>query len=74
MSQILPHIHKFVALVTRGTHRALPAIPDDRSAFLRLDCRPPPDFLHATTAPLFRLKFATMLGLFGMLRFSSITP
>ena len=32
---------KFVALVTRGIHRALPATPDDRSAFLLLDCRPP---------------------------------
>ena len=29
---------KFVALVTRGIHRALHAIPDDRSAFLLLDC------------------------------------
>ena len=63
----------FIAIVTRGIHRALPAIPDDRSAFLLLDCRPPPDFLHPTTALLFRLKFATLLGFFGMLRFSSIT-
>ena len=53
---------KFVALVTRGIHRALPAIPDDRSAFLLLDCRPPRDFLHPTTAPLFRLKCATVLA------------
>ena len=49
----------FVALVTSGIHRAPPAIPDVRSAFRLLDCRPPPDFLHPSTAPLFRLKFAT---------------
>ena len=61
---------KFVALVTRGIHRALPATPDDRSAFLLLDCRPPPDFLNPTTTLLFRLKFATILGFFGMLRFN----
>ena len=64
---------KFVALVTRGIHRALPAIPDDRSAFLIRDCRPPPDFLHQPTAPLFRVKFATLLSFSGHLRFSSIT-
>ena len=33
---------EFVALVTRGIHRALPATPDARHAFLLLDCRPPP--------------------------------
>ena len=34
---------------------------------------PPPDFLNPTTTLLFRLKFATILGFFGMLRFSAIT-
>ena len=64
---------EFVALVTRGIHRALPATPDDRCAFLLLDCHPPPDFLQPSSAPLFRLKFATVLGFFGMLRISAIT-
>ena len=32
----------FVALVTRGIHRALPATPDSRHAFLLLSCSPPP--------------------------------
>ena len=62
---------EFVALVTRGTHRALPATPDEWHAFLLLECPPPPDFPRPTTAILFRLKFATVLGFFGMLGFSS---
>ena len=35
----------FVAMVTRGIHRALPAKPDSRCALLLLDCVPPPIFM-----------------------------
>ena len=64
---------EFVALVTRGIHRALPAYPDSRQALLLLACRPPNDFLYPSSALLFRLKLATILGFFGMLRISAIT-
>ena len=64
---------EFVALVTRGIHRALPAYPDSRQALLLLACRPPSDFLYPSSALLFRLKLATVLGFFGMLRISAIT-
>ena len=63
---------KLVAYVTRGIHRALPAKPDSRQAFLLLACQLPRRFVHPPTAPSFRLKLATVLGFFGMLRFSII--
>ena len=50
----------------------MPATPDARNAFLLLDCIPPRDFIYPISAALFRLKFATLLGFFGMLRFSSL--
>ena len=68
---------EFVARVMRGIHRALPASPDSRQAFLLLDCRPPPDFSNPHSPDGFKLKFATLLGFFGMLRFDilmNITP
>ena len=67
----------FVATVTRGIHRALPAKPDSRRALLLLDCIPPPIFMKPPDPPAFLLKFATILGFFGMLRFnvfSKLTP
>ena len=67
----------FVATVTRGIHRALPAKPDSRCALLLLDCIPPPIFMKPPDPPAFLLKFATILGFFGMLRFnvwSKLTP
>ena len=63
---------EFVAYVTRGIHRALPAKPDSRQAFLLLACHLPRRFLHPPTAPSFLLKLATILGFFGMLRFNVI--
>ena len=41
----------FVATVTRGIHRALPAKPDSRCALLLLDCIPPPIFMKPPTHP-----------------------
>ena len=61
----------------KGIKRALPAAPDSRHAFLLLDSRPPPNFSSPVTPPEFKLKFATLLGFFGMLRFDvilNITP
>ena len=62
---------KFVALVTRGILRALPATPDSRQAFLLLACHPPSYFINPSTPLAFLLKLATVLGFFGMLRFSA---
>ena len=56
----------------KGIHRALPAAPDSRHAFLLLDCRPPQNFSTPATQPEFKLKFAALLGFFGMLRFDII--
>ena len=61
---------EFVAYVTRGIHRALPAKPDSRMAFLLLACHLPRRFLQPPNAPSFLLKLATIFGFFGMLRFS----
>ena len=61
----------------KGIHRALPAPPDSRQAFLLMDCRPPPNFSDPATQAEFKFKFATLLGFFGMLRFDvilNITP
>ena len=63
---------EFVARVMKGIHRALPAAPDSRQAFLLLDCRPPPEFADPPSLTGFKLKFATLLGFFGMLRFDII--
>ena len=68
---------EFVARVMRGILRALPASPDSRQAFLLLDCRPPLIFSNPSSPDGFRLKFATLLGFFGMLRFDvllNLTP
>ena len=62
---------EFVALVTRGILRALPATPDSRQAFLLLACHPPLYFVTPSTPLSFLLKLATVLGFFGMLRFSA---
>ena len=62
---------QFVALVTRGIHRALPAAPDSRHAFLLLSCHPSPQFRNPPSLHSFRQKFATLLGFFGMLRISA---
>ena len=64
---------EFVALVTRGIHRALPATPDSRQAFLLLSCRPSPCFRDPSSPASFQLKFATLLGFFGMLRISAFS-
>ena len=64
---------EFVALVTRGIHRALPATPDSRQALLLLACHLPAYFITPSTPLSFRLKFATVLGFFGMLRFSALS-
>ena len=61
----------FVALVTRGIRRALPATPDSRHAFLLLSCSPRPHFQNPQSLLSFQLKLATVLGFFGMLRISS---
>ena len=58
--------------MTKGIRRALPAAPDSRQAFLLLDCRPPSNFTDPTTPTDFKLKFATLLGFFGMLRIDVI--
>ena len=68
---------EFVARVMKGIHRALPASPDPLQAFLLLDCRPPRDFTNPDSPNGFKLKFATLLGFFGMLRFDillNLTP
>ena len=64
---------EFVALVTRGIHRALPATPDSRQAFLLLSCHPSPCFRDPSSPASFQLKFATLLGFFGMLRISAFS-
>ena len=56
----------------QGIRRALPAAPDSRHAFLLLDCRPPPKFTDPSSPADFKLKWATLLGFFGMLRFDII--
>ena len=61
----------FVAKVTKGICRVLPADPDVRQAFLLLDCRPPHHFIQPRTPIEFKLKLATILGFFGMLRVSA---
>ena len=61
----------------KGIRRALPAAPDSRHAFLLLDSRPPPQFTDPESPAEFKLKLATLLGFFGMLRFDiilNITP
>ena len=63
---------EFVAKVSRGIRRALPSDPDTRQAFLLLDCRPPRTFRDPRSPADFKLKLATLLGFFGMLRFSAI--
>ena len=60
-----------------GIKRALPAAPDSRQAFLLLDCRPPLNFSHPSSFTDFKLKFAALLGFYGMLRFDiliNLTP
>ena len=57
--------------MTRGILRALPATPDSRQAFLLLSCHPPTYFVTPSTPLSFLLKLATVLGFFGMLRFSA---
>ena len=64
---------EFVALVTRGIHRALPATPESRQAFLLLACHPLPCFITPSSPYSFRLKLATLLGFYGMLRFSAFS-
>ena len=59
--------------MTRGIRRVLPADPDTRQAFLLLDCLPPPIFTTPRTPTEFKLKLASLLGFFGMLRISAIT-
>ena len=56
----------------KGIKRALPAAPDSRQDFLLLDCRPPLHFSYLSSLSEFKLKFATLLGFFGMLRFDII--
>ena len=56
----------------KGIRRALPAAPESRQAFLLLDCRPPPKFTDPSSPTDFKLKWATLLGFFGMLRFDII--
>ena len=56
----------------QGIRRALPAAPDSRHAFLLLDSRPPPQFTNPESPAEFKLKLATLLGFFGMLRFDII--
>ena len=56
----------------KGINRALPAAPDSRQAFLLLDCRPPIHFTHPTSHSEYKLKFATLIGFFGILRFDII--
>ena len=63
---------EFVGRVLQGIRRALPAAPDSRHAFLLLDCRPPPKFTDPSSPTDFKLKWATLLGFFGMLRFDII--
>ena len=63
---------EFVGRVMKGINRALPAVPDSRQAFLLLDCRPPLEFSDPLTPTQFKLKFATLLGFFGMLRIDII--
>ena len=65
-------VSDFVAKVTRGIRRILPSDPDTRQAFLLLDCRPPCIFLNPLSPNDFKLKLATLLGFFGMLRYSAI--
>ena len=60
---------EFVTRVVKGIKRALPAAPDSRHAFLLLDSIPPPEFTEPQSPTAFKLKFATLLGFFGMLRF-----
>ena len=62
----------FVAKVSRGIRRVLPSDPDSRQAFLLLDCRPPRTFHYPHSPSDFKLKLATLIGFFGMLRFSAI--
>ena len=62
----------FVAKISRGIRRVLPSDPDTRQAFLLLDCRPPRIFHEPLSPREFKLKVATVLGFFGMLRFSAI--
>ena len=56
----------------KGIHRALPAAPDSRHAFLLLDSRPPHQFTDPASPAEYKLKLATLLGFFGMLRFDII--
>ena len=63
---------EFVSKITRGINRVLPAEPDTRQAFLLLDCRPPLSSIHPQTPEEFKLKFACLLGFFGMLRISAL--
>ena len=56
----------------KGIQRALPAAPDSRHAYLLLDCRPPLTFTDPSSPADFKLKLATLLGFFGMLRFDII--
>ena len=63
---------EFVGRVLTGIHRALPAAPDSRQAFLLLDSRPPPKFTDPSSPDDFKLKLATLLGFFGMLRIDII--
>ena len=62
----------FVGRVMKGIRRALPAAPDSRHAFLLLESRPPSQFTNPFSPAEFKLKLATLLGFFGMLRFDII--
>ena len=50
----------------------MPAAPDSRHAFLLLDSRPPHQFTDPASPAEYKLKLATLLGFFGMLRFDII--
>ena len=63
---------EFVRRVMKGIRRALPAAPDSRHAFLLLESRPPSLFTNPFSPAEFKLKLATLLGFFGMLRFDII--